>query len=89
MERNRRMKSLFFVAVIPVIMILVPNAYVYASDKDDSKCKFGPGSCGPGSCYARGVEEGKNNDFGDFLAKDPSLLLRNSWNFGKVLCVPR
>ena len=48
-------------------MAAVPN--VYASD---DKCKFGEGYCSPGSCYARGVEDGKNNDFGDYFKIDPS-----------------
>jgi hypothetical protein len=45
-------------------------SFVYASDDND--CKFGPGNCGPGSCYARGVEDGKYNDFGDSFKIDPS-----------------
>ena len=32
---------------------------------EGTECTFGEGSCGLGSCYARGVEDGKNNDFGD------------------------
>lgn len=51
-----------------VLLLLVPNVYT----KDDSKCKFGEGYCSPGSCYARGVEDGKNNDFGDYFKIDPS-----------------
>ena len=36
-------------------------------------CEFGDvGYCAPGSCYARGVEDGKNNDFGDYFKIDPS-----------------
>ena len=41
-------------------------------DIHDSKCKFGEGYCSPGSCYARGLEDGKNNDFGDYFKIDPS-----------------
>ena len=53
------------------MLTAVPNVYAGGSD-DDSKCKFGEGYCSPGSCYARGVEDGKNNDFGDYFKIDPS-----------------
>lgn len=54
---------------IPIFLLLVvPN--IYASDEN---CKFGEGYCSPGSCYARGVEDGKNNNnFGDYFKIDPS-----------------
>lgn len=58
-----------FLAIIPVFLLLVPNVYAGNNDKD---CKFGEGYCSPGSCYARGVEDGKNNNFGDYFKIDPS-----------------
>ena len=45
---------------------------IFSGSDDDSECKFGEGNCSPGTCYARGVENGKNNDFGDYFKIDPS-----------------
>ena len=58
--------------LIPIYGILLVSNPLYAYATDD-KCKFGDeGYCSPGSCYARGVENGKNNDFGDYFKIDPS-----------------
>jgi hypothetical protein len=67
------MTSLLFVATATLISAMttaVPN--VYASEDNDNDCEFGQGNCGSGSCYERGVEDGRNNNFGDFFKIDPS-----------------
>jgi hypothetical protein len=61
-------KPIFFVVAVIIASITI-TSNTYASDKD---CKFGEGNCGPGSCYSRGVEDGKNNNFGDYFKIDPS-----------------
>jgi hypothetical protein len=69
--------SLFVFSILAFLVAssVLPTSFIYASnddDVDDSEYKFGRGNCGSGSCYARGVEDGKNNDFGDFFKIDPS-----------------
>ena len=68
--------SIIILSLLASLAVL-PTGFIYASNDedegdDDSECKFGPGYCSPGSCYARGVEDGKNNDFGEYFKIDPS-----------------
>lgn len=50
--------------VLVLLILMIPPVF---ATEDDDECKFGPGNCGFGSCYARGVEDGKKGDYDNSL----------------------
>jgi len=68
---NLNMKITLVTTTIVLLVSIVTIGQQQSVQASDD-CEFGSGNCGSGSCYARGVEDGKNNDFGDYFAIDPS-----------------